>query len=107
MISLEHVFNHIMVPVLHSTVGSKSDCKSRSHKFESQVNHITIMEIGNEVISKIILPLQLIQERQLSVTGRSMCLSTGQPLRGLSLPSRRVSRLNDLLHMTLTVLTGL
>ena len=40
-------------------------------------NHITFMEIGHEIISTVIGPHLLIQEGQLSVTGESMCMSTG------------------------------
>ena len=58
-------------------VGSPSDCWSRSRKFESQFGHITVVEFDHEVISVIILPFPLIQEGRLSVSGESMCASTG------------------------------
>ena len=49
-----------------------------SHKFEFQLGHITFIEIDHEIISKVILSLLLIQEgQQLSVTGESICTSTG------------------------------
>ena len=35
------------------------------------------VETDHEVISAVILPLLLIQEEQLSFTGKSMCTSTG------------------------------
>ena len=56
---------------LHSAVCSASDCRSRVYMFESQLEHKTLMEIDHEIISAVILPLK-IQERQLSVTGKSM-----------------------------------
>ena len=62
---------------LHSLDNSVSDCRSRGHKLESQIGHIILMEIDHEIISMIILPILLIQEGQLSVTGASMCTSTG------------------------------
>ena len=34
---------------------------------------ITFVEIDHEIISAVILPLPLIQEGQLSVTGKSVC----------------------------------
>ena len=34
---------------LHSTVGSTSDCRSRDCKFESQLSHITLVEIKEKV----------------------------------------------------------
>ena len=62
------------------------------------------MAIDHELIA-VILPLQLIQEGQFSVTGKNMCASTGKPLRGLSMPKKSVSRLTDMLDMTSIVLT--
>ena len=47
------------------------------------------------------------QEGQLSVSGKSRCTSTGEPLRELSLPRKSVSRSTDQLNMTITGLTGL
>ena len=59
---------------LHSAVGSASDRRSKSHKFESLLGHIIFPEIDCEIFSSIILPLWLIQERQLSVSGKSICI---------------------------------
>ena len=64
------------------------------------------MEIDHAMISTIILALPLIKEGQLSVTGESMCTSTGLWLRGLSLSREGVKRLTDWLDKTFTVLTG-
>ena len=50
---------------------------SSGHKFKSQHGNITLMEIDHEIISAVILLLQLIQEGQLSVTGESLCTNTG------------------------------
>ena len=66
------------------------------------------METDDEIISTAILALSLIQEEQLSFTGKSVCTKywlTANCSVGLSLPS--VSRLTDRLDMTLVVLTGL
>ena len=57
------------------------------------------------IISMVILPLPLIQEGQFSVSGKEICIRTGLPHRGLSLP-RKMCRLTDRLHMNSTVLTG-
>ena len=38
--------------------------------------HITVVEINNEIISMVMLPLPLIQDGQLSVTSGSMCASS-------------------------------
>ena len=43
----------------------------------SNLSHITSAEIDHEIFSTVILPFPLIQEGQLSVTGESMCTSTG------------------------------
>ena len=61
---------------LHSAVGSESDCRSRNYEFESQLGHITFVEIDHEIIFVVILSLPLLQEGQLSVTDVSMCTST-------------------------------
>ena len=42
--------------------------------------------------SMVILSLQLIQDGQLSVSDERMCTSTGEPLRGQSLPRKSVVR---------------
>ena len=41
-------------------------------KFESHLSHKACSEIDHEIISKVILPIPLIQEGQLSVIGKSM-----------------------------------
>ena len=70
---------------LYHFVGSVSDCRSRSRKFHFHLAHTTFMEIDHEINSKVILPLLLIQDGQLSATGKSMFTSTAYPPRGLSL----------------------
>ena len=67
-------------------MGSMSDCRARSSEIQPQLCHVTFMEINREIISTVILLLLLILEGQLSVTDESMCMSTGQRLRGPSLP---------------------
>ena len=42
-------------------------------EFGPHVRHILLWRLGHENISTAILPLPLIQERQLSVTGERMC----------------------------------
>ena len=44
---------------------------------KSQLSHITSVAIDHEIISRVFLPLLLIEEGQLSVSGGSMCTSTG------------------------------
>ena len=56
-----------------SAVDCASDCRSRGLEFESQPGHITFMGIDHEIIPMAIHPLPVIQEGQLSVTGKSMC----------------------------------
>ena len=57
--------------------------RGRQHSF---------VEIDHEIFSTVILSLSLIQEGQLSVSGEINVHNTGKPLRGLSLPSKRVAR---------------
>ena len=47
------------------------------------------MEIDQEVFSAVILSLPLIQEGQLAVSGERICMGTGKPLRGQSLPRKK------------------
>ena len=54
-----------MMTWMISTVCSMADC--RSH-----LNHKTFVESDHEIVSKVIPSVQLIQEVQLSVTGKSM-----------------------------------
>ena len=61
------------------------------------------MEIDHEITSTSLL----IQEKQLSVTGRSMCTSTGYPLEGISLSRNSVNRLTDHTPHDPNGLTGL
>ena len=42
-------------------------------EFDPHVRHTLLWRLGHENISTAILPLPLIQEEQLSVTGESMC----------------------------------
>ena len=51
----------------------------------------SFVETDHEIFSTVILYLLLIQEGRLSVSGERMCTSTGQPLRGLSLPRKKCS----------------
>ena len=60
------------------------DCKSKCHKFESQLCNITFVTIDHEIISPVIFLLPLSQEGQLSVTDKSMC----RLFRGLNTFSR-------------------
>ena len=45
---------------------------------------------SGSILSMVILSLPLIQEGQLSVSGKTMCTSTGYPLKGLRLPRKNV-----------------
>ena len=57
---------------LYSTVGSMSDSSFKGPKFDFQLCHITFMESDLEIVSIVILSHLLIQDRQLSVAGKSM-----------------------------------
>ena len=51
--------------------------RSRDRNVKYHLGHLTLVEIDHEITSTIILPLPLILEEQLPVTGESMCISTG------------------------------
>ena len=55
---------------------SMYDCRSWDHKLESQLGHITSMEMDHEIISMVILSLPQIEEGQFSVSGERMCTSS-------------------------------
>ena len=56
-----------------SSIGSVSTWHASGPEFDSHIRHILSWRLGHEKISTTILPLPLIQEEQLSVTGESMC----------------------------------
>ena len=58
-----------------SAVDSASDCRSRGRKFDTQLYNFR--ETDNEILSTVFPSLSLIQEEQLSVTGKSMRTSPG------------------------------
>ena len=66
------MYNKVVLAGLHTAVISMPDCRSRGHKFESQLRHTTFVKIDHEIVSLVILPLPLVQEGQLS----SICTST-------------------------------
>ena len=47
------------------------------HRDIRLVHPLTFVEVDHEIIFKVILPLPLIQEEQLSVAGESVCIGTG------------------------------
>ena len=56
-----------------SSIGSEFAWHASGPKFSPHVRHILSWRLGHENISTAILPLPLIQEEQLSVTGERMC----------------------------------
>ena len=59
-----------MLTGLHSALDSMFDCRSRGHKQKSQLRCIIVLEIYHEIISAVIF---MIQEGELSVTGKGLC----------------------------------
>ena len=56
-----------------SSIGSEFAWHASGPEFDPHVQHILSWRLGHENISTAILPLPLIQEEQLSVTGERMC----------------------------------
>ena len=52
----------------------------------------SFVESDHKIFSPVILTFLLIQEGQLPVSDQRMCLNTGEPLKGLSLPRKSVVR---------------
>ena len=65
--------NHIYIPGRGSSIGSVFAWHASGPEFDPHVRHILSWRLGYENISTAILPLPLIQEEQLSVTGERMC----------------------------------
>ena len=56
-----------------SSIGSEFASHASGPEFDLHVRHILSWRLGHENISTAILPLPLIQEEQLLVTGEKMC----------------------------------
>ena len=56
-----------------SSIGSEFAWDASGPEFDPHVRHILSWRLGHENISTAILPLPLIQEEHLSVTGERMC----------------------------------
>ena len=56
-----------------SSIGSMFAWHASGPEFSPHIRHILLWRLGHENISMAILPLPLIQEEQLSVTGERMC----------------------------------
>ena len=56
-----------------SSIGSVSAWRVSGPEFDPLVRHILLWRLDRETISMAILPLPLIQEEQLPVTGERMC----------------------------------
>ena len=56
-----------------SSIGSEFAWNASGPESNSHIRHILSWRLGHENISTAILPLPLIQEEQLSVTGERMC----------------------------------
>ena len=56
-----------------SSIGIMFAWHANGPKFDAHVQHILSWRLGHENIFAAILPLPLIQEEQLSVTGERMC----------------------------------
>ena len=63
---------------LDGSLRCMSDLGSGGHRFDPHwVLQYSFVEIDDEIFSTVILSLLLIQEGQLSVSGKRMCTSTG------------------------------
>ena len=56
-----------------SSIGSEFAWHASGPEFDPHIRHILSCKLGHENISTAILPLPLVQEEQLSVTGERMC----------------------------------
>ena len=65
--------SHFLETGRGSSIGSEFAWQASGPKFDRHVRHILSWRLGHENIPMAILPLPLIQEEQLSVTGERMC----------------------------------
>ena len=84
--SLRHSTYLPLIPVEQLSVTCERTGRGSSigSVFDPHVRHILSWRLGHENISTAILPLPLIQEEQLSVTGERSTLSTGKLPRRLA-----------------------
>ena len=86
---------HCYLPAgLSGSVGCAVPLETRRSRVQPPPRSATFF-LGDwswNIFSPVILPLPLIQEGQLSVSGERMCTILVNRLRGLSLPSKRVAR---------------
>ena len=68
---------HIAPDHVRYTVGKLHIPTCRQGNSLSRVQHYSFVETDHEIFSTIILSVSLIQEGQFSVSGESMCTSTG------------------------------
>ena len=67
------LWSHLPVTGRGSSIGSEFAWHASGPEFDPHVRHILSWRLGRENISTAILPLPLIQEEQLTVTGEGMC----------------------------------
>ena len=72
------LLNTYICAVHGSLVGCVSAWYADCRGFNPHVRQHSLVGIGNEIISMAILSLLLIQEGQLSVNGKTVCISTGK-----------------------------
>ena len=72
-ILVEHFILLLPIIVRGSSIRSESAWHASGPEFDPHVRHILSWRLGHENISTTVLPLPLIQEEQLSVTGERMC----------------------------------
>ena len=78
---------------LCGSVGCASDWWSGGCGFDLHwVCQPSYVDIDHEIFSTVIFSFMLIQEGYMKVSGEKMCTSSGEPLRGLCLPSKSVVR---------------
>ena len=76
--SLDVLYSSQMLQAIKKTgrgslIGSEFAWHASGPEFDPHVRHILSWRLGHENISTAILPLPLIQEEQLSVSGERMC----------------------------------
>ena len=92
------MFNEYLqhMPASVAQLDASSDWRTGRREFNPRRGwQHSFVEIDREIFSMVILSLPLVQEGQLSVSGKRMCTILVNCLEDFSLPSKRVARKTD------------
>ena len=90
----------------HSTLGSASECKASGRYFESQLDHITLLEVDHETFLWWFAPSYHSRRAVVSYWQKYLHMYWLTTRNRTSLPRKSLRRFTDLLSMAISVFTG-